>query len=169
MTTETLFPFSVSDFLEMLLAGQDLSAQQATQAMTAVVEGRVEPAGLAALLTALRAKGEKEGELAAFASVLRDRSVRIPAPEGTLDTCGTGGDKSETFNISTATALVAAALGIPVAKHGNRSVSSRSGSADVLRVLGVNVEASPEIVARCIRRQLKEGVFDERVEGHFIR
>ncbi len=149
--TQTLFPFRVSELLETLLAGEDLSNAQATEAMTAMVEGRVEPAGMAALLTALRAKGEKEQEIAAFASVLRTRTIHIPAPDNTLDTCGTGGDKSDTFNISTAAALVAAAMGIPVAKHGNRSISSRSGSADVLRVLGVNVEASPDTVVSCVR------------------
>ena len=143
--------FSVTPHLERLLEMRDLDPAAAREVMLAIVEGRVAPASMAALLTALRAKGEQEAEIAAFAQVLREHAVRIQAPEGTLDTCGTGGDGSATFNISTATALVAAGMGIPVAKHGNRSVSSRSGSSEVLKALGVNVEAPPGTVERCLR------------------
>lgn len=143
--------FAVAPLLERLLAKKDLEPGEARAAMEAVVEGRMPPASLAALLMALRAKGESEGEIAAFAGVMRERSVRIQAPDGALDTCGTGGDKSETFNISTCAAFIAAGMGIPVAKHGNRSVSSRSGSSEVLKALGVNIEAAPPVVERCIR------------------
>ncbi|MBI3828404.1 MAG: anthranilate phosphoribosyltransferase [Planctomycetes bacterium] len=143
--------FAVAPLLERLLARKDLEPGEARAAMEAVVDGRMPPASLAALLTALRAKGESEAEIAAFAGVLRERSVRIQAPEGALDTCGTGGDKSATFNISTCAAFVAAGMGIPVAKHGNRALSSKSGSAEVLKALGVNIEAPVAAVERCIR------------------
>jgi len=143
--------FVITPFLETLLAGGELAYADAKIVMEAVVGGRVAPPALGAFLAALRAKGESTLEIAAFAEVMREHAVRIQAPEGALDTCGTGGDKSDTFNISTATALVAAGMGIPVAKHGNRSVSSKSGSADVLTVLGVHIEASTQVVERCIR------------------
>src|SRR5205823_191336 len=118
-----------------------------------LVAGRVDEARAAAFLTALRMKGETAGEIAAAAEVLREQMVRlVPISGPVLDTCGTGGDDSGTFNISTAAALVAAAAGIPVVKHGNRAVSSRSGSADVLRELGVPVEAGPEWAQRCLDR-----------------
>ncbi|MCW8132928.1 MAG: anthranilate phosphoribosyltransferase [Planctomycetota bacterium] len=143
--------FSPTPLLETLLARRDLTPADARAFMLAVVEGRVPPASMAAVAVALRAKGESEHEIAAFAGVLREQAVAIQAPEGTLDTCGTGGDKSETFNISTCTALVVAGMGIPVAKHGNRSVSSKSGSSEVLKALGVNIEAPAPLVERCIR------------------
>src|SRR5439155_1429699 len=117
------------------------------------VAGHVGDARAAAFLTALRMKGETAGEIAAAAEVLREQMVRlVPISGPVLDTCGTGGDDSGTFNISTAAALVAAAAGIPVVKHGNRAVSSRSGSADVLRELGVNVEGGPEWAQKCLDR-----------------
>jgi anthranilate phosphoribosyltransferase len=144
-------PFSVTAHLETLLAKRDLSAEAATEIMQAIIGGRVGAASVAALAIALRTKGESVGELAALAKVMRESSVRVNAPTGTLDTCGTGGDKSDTFNISTATALVVAGMGIPVAKHGGRSVTSASGSVDVLKELGLNLEAKPECVERCIR------------------
>src|SRR5438309_8249133 len=111
----------------------------------ALVRGEVGDAEAAALLVALRLKGETSGELAAAAQVLREHMVRWdPGREDVLDTCGTGGDGTGTFNISTATALVVAGAGVPVVKHGNRSVSSKSGSADVLAVLGVSLEGNAE-------------------------
>lgn len=118
--------------------------------MQAIVTGQVPPATLAALAIALRMKGETVDELTAFASVLRAEAVSVAAPPETLDTCGTGGDGSNTFNISTATALVVAGMGIPVAKHGGRSASSKTGSADVLQALGVNTDADAACIARCI-------------------
>lgn len=133
------------------LEGQDLSENEAAAAIGAVMDGHVDEILVAALLTALRAKGESASELVGAARAMRERASKIPAGvTGMLDTCGTGGDGLATFNISTATALVAAAAGIPVAKHGNRAASSTSGSADVLESLGVNIDLSPEQVARCI-------------------
>lgn len=105
----------------------------------------------ARILTLLAERGETEADLFAAARVLRARAVTITAPPGTLDTCGTGGDGQGTFNISTAVAIVAAACGVPVAKHGNRSVSSRSGSADVLECLGLRLDITPGVAERCLR------------------
>ena len=122
-------------------------------AFSAVMDGQCTEVDIAALLTALRATGETVDQVAGVASVMRQRATRIPTTRtGLLDTCGTGGDRLHTFNISTATAIVAAAAGVPVAKHGNRSVSSSSGSADVLEALGVNVQLTPLQVGECIDR-----------------
>lgn len=124
-----------------------------TQAVRDLVAGKVDDARAAAFLTALRMKGESAREVAAAALVLREQMVRlVPVSGPVLDTCGTGGDDSGTFNISTAAALVAAGAGVPVVKHGNRAVSSTSGSADVLRELGVPIECGPEWSQKCLER-----------------
>lgn len=137
--------------LTSLLEGRDLSLEQAGALMSSIMAGDVPPFRLAGILTALRAKGETVAEIAGFARAMRDGALRInPVKTGLLDTCGTGGDGSGTFNISTATALVAASMGTPVAKHGNRAVSSNCGSADVLEALGVNLDLEPVRVARLI-------------------
>lgn len=136
-----------------LLAGHDVDPACMIDAIRDLVAGRVDEALAAAVLTALRMKGESAEEIAAAALVLREQMVRlVPVSGPCLDTCGTGGDDSGTFNISTAAALVAAGAGVPVVKHGNRAVSSRSGSADVLRELGVNTEAGAEWSQRCLDR-----------------
>jgi len=145
-------PYSITPHLETLLARRDLAPDAASEIMHAIMAGRVGGPSIAAFAVALRAKGETASELAALAKVMRSAAVPVSAPPGTLDTCGTGGDKSETFNISTATAIVVAGMGIPVAKHGGRSVSSTSGSADVLKELGVNIDAKPDCVAECISK-----------------
>jgi anthranilate phosphoribosyltransferase len=120
--------------------------------MREVMEGRAAPAALAALLSALRMKGERPAELVGFARVMREHSVKLSADPGECcDTCGTGGDRSGTFNISSAAAIVVAACGVKVAKHGNRSVSSQCGSADVFEQLGVNLGASPATVERGLK------------------
>jgi anthranilate phosphoribosyltransferase len=126
--------------LAAVVDGASLSMDEARAAMGAVMDGESTPAQLAALLVALRMRGETVDELSGFAVAMRDRVVRVDAPDGTIDTCGTGGDRSGTFNISTATALVVAAAGVPVAKHGNRAMTSKSGSADVLEALGVRTD-----------------------------
>ncbi len=137
--------------LEKLIAGGDLTVDEARAVMGAVMDGVLEPVQIAAVLTALRMKGEAVDELTGFALAMRDHAVRItPRRTGLVDTCGTGGDGRNTFNISTATALVAAGMGVPIAKHGNRAVSSRCGSADVLEALGVAVDLGPDSVTELI-------------------
>jgi len=115
------------------------------------MEGKATDAQIGAFLTALRIKGETIAEITGAAKVMREKAIRINAPQGTVDTCGTGGDMARTFNISTTAAFVVSGAGIPVAKHGNRSVSSRSGSADLLQALGIDIELPPESVERCLR------------------
>jgi anthranilate phosphoribosyltransferase len=115
-----------------------------------IMEGKATDAQIASFLTALRIKGETVEEITGAAKVMREKAKTIKAPDYTIDTCGTGGDISHTFNISTTSALIVAACGIPVAKHGNRSVSSHCGSADVLEALGVKIDLEPEKVQRCL-------------------
>jgi anthranilate phosphoribosyltransferase len=126
--------------LATIVEGGTLELDAARLAMGEVMDGEATPAQLAALLMGLRMRGETVDELAGFATAMRERVVRVEAPEGTVDVVGTGGDGSNTFNISTASALVVAAAGVPVAKHGNRAITSRSGSADVLDALGVRID-----------------------------
>ncbi|MEX0703745.1 MAG: anthranilate phosphoribosyltransferase [Planctomycetales bacterium] len=137
--------------LDRLLAGRDLSAAEMQAAVAGIMDGGADEVRMAAFLTALRIKGETVEELAGAASAMIERAAPVrSARTGLLDTCGTGGDGLRTFNISTATALVAAAAGVPVAKHGNRSVSSSSGSADVLEALGVDLRLTPAQVGACL-------------------
>jgi anthranilate phosphoribosyltransferase len=138
--------------IEKLLRHEDLSQEEAGAAMHEVMEGRASSAALAGLLTALVMKGERPSEIVGFARVMREHAVKMQeVPREAFDTCGTGGDRSGTFNISSAAALVVAACGVPVAKHGNRSVSSQCGSADVFEALGVNVAAPPALVERTFK------------------
>ena len=126
--------------LATIVDGGSLTLEDARLAMGAVMDGEATAAQLAAMLMGLRMRGETVDELAGFASAMRERVVRVDAPEGAIDVVGTGGDGSGTFNISTTAALVAAAAGVTVAKHGNRAMTSRSGSADVLDALGVRID-----------------------------
>ncbi len=126
--------------LNTIVDGGTLSMDEAQVAMGAVMDGEATPAQLAALLMGLRMRGETVDELAGFAAAMRERVVRVEAPAGAIDVVGTGGDGSGTFNISTTAALVAAAAGVPVAKHGNRAMTSKSGSADVLDALGIRID-----------------------------
>jgi len=138
--------------IEKLLRREDLSQDEAGAAMHEVMEGRASNSALAGLFTALVMKGERPAEIVGFARVMREHAVKMTEePAEAFDTCGTGGDRSGSFNISSAAALVVAACGVPVAKHGNRSVSSRCGSADVFEALGVNVAASAPVVERSLR------------------
>lgn len=130
--------------LARLIDGQVLSDAEARDFFAACLRGEPTPAQVAAAVTALRMRGETVGEIAAFARAMRDAAVTLDHPYDVVDTCGTGGDGQHTFNISTAAALVLAGAGVKVAKHGNRALSSKSGSSDVLSALGVNLAATPE-------------------------
>src|SRR3954468_9431871 len=142
---------SLHEQIKLVVEGSHLTRAQAAAALDAMLDGGAPIAQMAALLVALRMKGETPDEIAGAAQALRSRAARVDVPQDRLiDTCGTGGDGSHTFNISTCAAFVAAAGGARVAKHGNRAVSSRCGSADVLAALGVEVELAPEAVAACI-------------------
>jgi anthranilate phosphoribosyltransferase len=141
----------IVDALRSLTKKQDLSQEDAAAVVTELIEGNATPAQIGGILAALRTKGESAEELAGFASVMRERAVRVsPRKRPLIDTCGTGADQCDTFNISTAAAFVVAASGIAVAKHGNRAVSSQCGSADVLAALGVHTNLAPEHIAECI-------------------
>jgi anthranilate phosphoribosyltransferase len=152
----------ITDALRALVDRRDLTRIEAAAAMEAIMSGAATGAQIGAFLTALRMKGETVEELIGFAQVMRQKVVRIRARgddvaglsgtdrEMLIDTCGTGGDATGTFNVSTATAFVVAGAGLRVAKHGNRSVSSLCGSADVVETLGINLDLPPDKVARCI-------------------
>ena len=137
--------------LAAVIEGRTLDLDEARLAMGEVMDGKATPAQLAAFLVALRMRGETVDELAGFAMAMRERVVRVVAPDGAIDVVGTGGDGSGTFNISTTSALVVAAAGVPVAKHGNRAITSRSGAADVLEALGVRVDHTAESAAADLR------------------
>jgi anthranilate phosphoribosyltransferase len=137
--------------LGAVVDGRTLSLDEARGAMGSVMDGEATPALLAALLVALRMRGETVDELAGFATAMRERVLRVDAPDGAIDTCGTGGDGSGTFNISTTAALVVAAAGVPVAKHGNRAMTSKSGSADVLDALGIRIDHDAASAAGALR------------------
>ena len=130
---------------------RDLTEEEAAAAMADIMEGEATPAQIGAFVTALRLKGETVDEIAGMARVMRAKALRVPVEGDVIDTCGTGGDASGSFNVSTAAAFVAAGAGLRVAKHGNRAMSSHSGSADVLEALGAKIDLTPEQVAACIR------------------
>ncbi len=134
--------------LALLAGGARLTAEQTEAAFDAIMEGAATPSQIGGLLMAMRVRGETVEEIVGAARAMRGRMLRVRAPDGAIDTCGTGGDGAQTLNISTAVALVAAGCGVPVAKHGNRALSSKSGAADVLEALGVNVDAAPDAMAR---------------------
>ena len=139
--------------LETLRRHEDLTTAEAAQAMGQIMDGVAQPSHMAALLMALALKGERPSEMVGFARTMRERAVRLPRPVGDVfDTCGTGGDGAHTFNVSTAAALVLAGAGVRVAKHGNRAVSSKSGSADVLEALGVKLDASADRVIESLEQ-----------------
>ncbi len=130
--------------------GEPLSRAAAEQAFEIIMSGDATPSQMGGFLMALRVRGETVDEIAGAAKVMRAKALSVKAPRGAIDTCGTGGDASGTYNISTGAALVVAAAGVPVAKHGNRALSSKSGSADVLAALGVNIEADMALVEKSI-------------------
>jgi anthranilate phosphoribosyltransferase len=139
------------ELLEKLCDGEHLSQEESASIFSAMAEGSLDPIEIAALLVAFRTKGESPQEIAGAADALRRSATRFPRPDYAFaDSCGTGGDSSHTINVSTAAALVAAEMGIPVAKHGNRSVSSQCGSADLLEELGVKIDAYPDAARKCL-------------------
>jgi len=140
----------MKDAIARVIGGADLTREEAASAMEVIMTGQATPAQIGAFLVALRLKGETFEEIAGCAEVMRRHAAAVKASGVLVDTCGTGGDEKGTFNISTAAAFVAAGAGVKIAKHGNRSVSSKSGSADVLMALGVNVDAEVRVVERCI-------------------
>ena len=143
----------IREAIARLVEGRHLSKEEAAGVMNAIMRGEATQAQIGSFLTGLRMKGETPGEIAAFAGVLREHAitVRPDVPGMLVDTCGTGGDGAQTFNISTAAAFVAAGAGVPVVKHGNRGISSRCGSADVLAYLGVSLSVDPRIQARIVK------------------
>ena len=143
---------SITEYLEIILNGKDLTFEQAKALQDRIFEGEVTEVQIAAFLAMMRMKRATSGEIAGLAQSLREHAVRVRVDmDNLIDTCGTGGAYVKTFNISTTAALVAAGAGAYVAKHGNRGITSRCGSADVLDELGVNIDPGPEVVARCIR------------------
>ena len=142
----------IRDAIIALVEGEDLSEEQAAACMAEIMSGEATPAQLGAFLVALRLKGETVDEIAGMAQTMRDKALRVHVDGALLDTSGTGGDGSRSFNVSTAAAFVAAGAGVRVAKHGNRSITSACGSADVLEALGAKIDLPPDGVAACIER-----------------
>jgi len=141
----------IRDAIRTVVERQDLTEAEAHGALGTIMDGQATPAQIAAFITALRMKGERVEEIAGFARAMRERAQRIrPRVEDLVDVVGTGGDRVSTFNISTTTAFVVAGAGVYVAKHGNRAVSRKSGAADVLEALGVNIQVGPDVVTGCI-------------------
>ncbi len=142
---------NIKDAIKKVIAREDLNYENAYEVALAIMNGETTDAQIASLITALRMKGETVDEITGFVKAMRDKVTKISTPgEYLIDTCGTGGDGSGTFNISTISAIVAAGASCIVAKHGNRSVSSKCGSADLLKELGVNIENPPEKVEKCV-------------------
>ncbi|MDP9312208.1 MAG: anthranilate phosphoribosyltransferase [Chloroflexota bacterium] len=141
----------IQEAIKAVVLGRDLGQDAAAAVMEQIMTGEATPAQIAAFLTALHLKGETDAEIAGMAAVMREKAVRVHHEGPVLDTCGTGGDSTNTFNISTAAAFVAAGAGATVAKHGNRAMTSKCGSADVLEGLGVNIELDADDVSRCLR------------------
>lgn len=143
---------SIQDYIQTISTGKALSRVEAADAFEILMSGKAEPAQIGGFLMALRVRGETVDEITGAAEVMRAKATGVKAPAGSVDTCGTGGDSSGTYNISTCSSFVVAGAGIPVAKHGNKSISSKSGSADVLASLGVNLNVSPQVVEACIEK-----------------
>jgi anthranilate phosphoribosyltransferase len=146
----TIDPAALKPFVQRALDSA-LTEAEAEQAFDVIMSGRATPAQIGGFLIALRQRGESIEEITGAAKVMRAKATAVEAPAGAMDIVGTGGDGKGTLNISTATAIVTASLGVPVAKHGNKALSSKSGASDALAKLGVNVAASPDVIARCIR------------------
>lgn len=153
MSAQAVIPTSLVDCIRRVVAGKDLSADEMRGAIEAVMDGAATPAQIAALLIALALKGETAAEIAGAASAMRAHALPVhTARRPLMDVCGTGGDSSGSFNVSTAVAFVVAGAGVAVAKHGNRAMSSRCGSADVLAELGVRIDAPPQLAGEALER-----------------
>ena len=143
----------MKEYIAKVAEGENLTEEEAKGAMDIMLSGDATQAQIAAFLALERVKGETLDELAGFAAVLRDKAETIsPKVDNYIDLVGTGGDRTFTFNVSTTSAFVVAAAGLPVAKHGNRSISSKSGAGDVLEALGVNIMADPKKVEECVEK-----------------
>ncbi len=143
----------LKEYIKLITDYKDLTKDQMKNAMNTIMEGKASEPQIAAFLVALKMKGETVDEIVAAAEVMREKAEKIDFTGDTiLDTCGTGGDMSHTFNISTATAIIAASCGVKVAKHGNRGLTSLSGSADILKALGINIELTPEKIKNCLEK-----------------
>jgi anthranilate phosphoribosyltransferase len=140
----------IKEAIENVVNGRSLTFEQSTSVMNEIMDGEATPAQVAAFVTALRIKGETVDEIAGLATVMQARATPVEVTPPVVDTCGTGGDGSSSFNISTTAAFVVAGAGLKVAKHGNRAISSHCGSADVLETLGVRIELGAEAVSRCL-------------------
>ena len=141
----------IKQALNKIASRQDLTGEEMRSVMHTIMSGEATPSQIGAFLMGMRVKGETVGEIAAAVSILREKMVPVEAPEDVIDIVGTGGDGAETLNISTAASLVTAAAGVPVAKHGNRALSSKSGASDVLQALGIKIDLTPEKISQCIR------------------
>ena len=144
-------PVDMKQLIAQLAEGEILSRETTRNAFLYMMNGDATGPQIGAFLIALRVRGERLDEITGAVEAMRSKALGIKAPKGSVDTCGTGGDTAGTYNISTAAAIVLAACGVPVAKHGNRAVSSKSGSADVLETLGVNINADMAIVKNCLK------------------
>jgi len=145
----------MSDFkahIAKVAAGKTLSFEEARDAFDVIMSGEATPSQIGAFLMALRVRGETVDEISGAVATMREKMLRVEAPEGAIDIVGTGGDGSHSVNISTASAFVIAGAGVPVAKHGNRGLSSQTGAADVLTALGIKLDLSPEAIGHCIRQ-----------------
>ncbi len=142
----------IREAIESLVAGRSLTSEQAAGVMEEIMGGKATPAQIAAFVTALRIKGETVDEIVGLARVMQAKAIPVVTTQPVVDTCGTGGDRSSSFNVSTTAAFIAAGSGLKVAKHGNRAMSSRCGSADVLEALGVKIELGAEAVAECLEK-----------------
>lgn len=141
----------LKSFIARVATGQSLSRDEAREAFDVVMSGEATPSQIGGFLMAMRVRGETVPEISGAAETMRSKMLRVEAPDDAIDIVGTGGDGAGTYNISTASAIVTAACGVPIAKHGNRAASSKSGAADVLAALGVNLELTPEKISECIR------------------